>query len=181
MAGHELEQRFIKSPYTKSEIMTFEEKYPDTELRALSWKQPFGSLMLHGKIETRIWDSKYRGWVLICASKAPYNDNDILKIAGNEQYGRIHTICPKEPTGKAIAIGRLIESRFMTKQDENKCFVQHCEPWLHTSKKTSKKSWKRLWCHIYEDVQAIESLDWYGSQGWSIVNESVKHLIIIQS
>lgn len=160
--------------------MTFEEKYPNTELRALSWKQPFASLMLHGKIETRIWDTQYRGYVLICASKAPYNDSEILHIAGNKQYGRIHSICPKEPTGVAIAIGRLVDSRFMVKGDEDACFVEYHEPWLHTSKKTGKKSWKRLWCHVYEDVQPIVPFEWLGSQGWSTVNDAVKRHIILK-
>lgn len=52
--------------------MKFTEKYPGADIRALSTKQPYASLMLHGKVETRTWDSKYLGWVLICASKQAY-------------------------------------------------------------------------------------------------------------
>lgn len=159
--------------------MTFTEKYGNIELRALSWKQPFASLMLNGKIETRVWNSKYRGWVLICASKEPYSDAGILHISGNKQYGRIHTICPKEPKGEAIAIGKLIDSRFMTINDEDKCFVEYHDPWLHTSKKTGKKSWKRLWCHVYEDVQPIIPFEPKGSQGWSIISDDLKNKIIL--
>lgn len=35
------------------------------EIRALWWKEPFGTLMTYGKVETRVWDTKYRGWVLL--------------------------------------------------------------------------------------------------------------------
>lgn len=65
--------------------MNFLEKYGDVELRALSWKEPFASLMLLGKIETRVWDTKYRGLVLICASKQIYTADEIRHISGDEQ------------------------------------------------------------------------------------------------
>ena len=29
-------------------------------IRSLVWKEPFASLMLQGKIETRTWSTKYR-------------------------------------------------------------------------------------------------------------------------
>jgi hypothetical protein len=160
--------------------MTFTEKYGNVELRSLNWKQPFASLMLHGKIETRIWDTKYRGWVLICASKAPYNNFQILGISGNKQFGRIEeTFNSVGPLAQAIAIGRLVDSRMMVKADEDRCFVEYQDPWQHTSKKTGKKTWKRLWCHVYEDVQPIDPISWVGSQGWSTMSDYVKENIII--
>lgn len=159
--------------------MTFEEKYgPDTELRALSWKQPFGTLMLHGKIETRTWDTKYRGWVLICLSKIAYDDEAFENIAGHDQFVRIVNSLngeydyPKTELhtgGQAIAIGRLVDSRPMKGVDEDLCFVKYRPPWAHVSKKTGRKAWKRLWCHIYEDVQPINPVNWIGSQGWRTV------------
>jgi hypothetical protein len=166
--------------------MRFLEKYGDVECRALSWKQPFASLMLHDKIETRVWDSKYRGWVLICASKQIYTANEIKDISGETQFTRIADWQTSEnlkgfllPNAKAIAVGFLVGSRFMTKADEGECFVEYQEPWLHTSKKTGKKSWKRLWCHVYENVQPIEPFNWIGTQGWSTINTDIKNKIIL--
>lgn len=52
------------------------------EIRALSWKEPYASLMLHGKIETRPWSTKYRGLVLVCASQKPYTEAELMGIAG---------------------------------------------------------------------------------------------------
>lgn len=166
--------------------MNFNEKYPNTELRALSWKQPFASLMLHGKIETRVWDTKYRGWVLICASKSPYNYDQTRHISGYEQYLRIYETLKLGgakglwPTfGKAIAIGRLVNSWPMKYQHSDLCFVEYHEPWLHTSAKTGKKICKRLWCHVYEDVQPIEPMTWHGSQGWTGCSDYLKQQINI--
>lgn len=141
--------------------------------------------MLHGKIETRVWDTKYRGLVLICASKVPYNYDQTKYISGYDQYLRIYDTLKLGgakglwPTfSKAIAIGRLVDSRFILKSDEDKCFVEYHEPWLHTSKKTGKKSWKRLWCHVYEDVQPIEPFNHFGTQGWSTIPDHLKDKII---
>ncbi|HMG16748.1 MAG TPA: hypothetical protein VK590_14930 [Saprospiraceae bacterium] len=127
------------------------------EIRALSWKEPFASLMLHGKIETRRWDTKYRGLVLICSSQLPYGDSAVIKIAGEYQFGRICKMVRDSPGqqflnfGHAIAIGRLINSRPMTQHDESECYVSYSEG---------------LYCHIYEDVRPIKPFLWKGSQGW---------------
>lgn len=137
---------------------------PAQKVLALSWKQPFAELMLHGKIETRTWPTKYRGWVLICASKTGYSHQSILNIAGPEQYlrfvGMIDTT--KNRQGMAIAIGRLIDCRRMRPDDEDACFVQY-RPYLY--------------CHVYADVQEIAPISWVGSQGWKEVSRDIKALI----
>jgi hypothetical protein len=66
--------------------------------------------------------------------------------------------------GKAIAIGRLTDCRPMKLEDEDKCFVQYCPD---------------LFCHIYENVQAIKPFPWKGSQGWKEVSIEIKNQIII--
>lgn len=167
-------------------MQTFIEKYGDVELRALSWKQPFASLMLHGKIETRVWDTKYRGLVLICASKAIYTANEIKEISGDTQFTRIADWQTSDnlrgnllPNAKAIAIGRLVDSRPMTPYDSDKCYVEYISPWLSIRKDGNYKE-KQLWCHIYEDVQPIEPIYWKGSQGWTTVTDDVKQQIILK-
>lgn len=154
-------------------------------IRALSWKQPYASLMLHGKIETRTWSTKYRGLVLICASKAPYDREVFYSISGKEQYERICKTLDSDdlPLGQAIAIGRLVSCRLMKKSDEDKCFVQYRDPWI-TKKfsKTGKLKFitNRLWVHIYTDVKPIEPFDWKGTQGWKTLSEEIiKHIKII--
>ncbi len=138
------------------------------EIRSLSFKQPYASLMLHGKIETRSWPTKYRGRVLICASKKPYTESEMLGISGEVQTQRIlikiHGEKMKEPEGVAIAVGNLVDCRPMTKEDEEKCFVKFQEG---------------LWCHIYEDVQPLKPFQWKGTQGWKKLDFFQKHDIKI--
>lgn len=137
---------------------------PDQRLLALSWKEPFASLMLHGKVETRTWNTNYRGWVLICVSKQSYPIMSVWNISGN-QLERIRKLVPPTLTnhypteGKAIAIGRLTCCRQMKPGDEKICFVEW-SPGRH--------------CHFYEDVRAIEPFPWKGSQGWREVSEELK-------
>lgn len=127
---------------------------------ALSWKQPYAELMLHDKIETRSWSTKYRGLVLICASKIPYNHDQVYNISGETQSKRVYECIGKiDPilylkqnrSGQAIAIAELVDCRPMTKDDEDKCFVEYREG---------------LYCHVYKNVREIEPFDWKGTQGW---------------
>lgn len=131
-------------------------------IRALNWKQPFASLMLFGKIETRTWETNYRGLVLMCASKVPYSEEQIQNISGQNKI--LSTLMDRiksghaEPLAKAFAIGRLVDCRLMRKEDEEKCFVKH-----HPN----------LFCHIYEDVKEIKPFDWKGAQKWKKVDQDV--------
>lgn len=69
------------------------------KIKALTMKQPWASMIASGQktIETRTWGTRYRGDILITASKKP------------EGQG---------PTGCALAIVRLVNCRPMTKEDE---------------------------------------------------------------
>ena len=143
------------------------------EIRALNWKQPYASLMLHGKIETRTWDTKYRGLVLICASKLPYGfEAAHNNISGKDQWDRLwfHLDCPHFyddfPLGKAIGIGRLADCRKMTPADEDACFVKYNE---------------NLFCHVYEDVKSIEQFDWKGAQKWKTLDNKTINKIKISN
>lgn len=149
--------------------MNIIEKIKDgAEIKALSWRQPYGSLMLHGKIETRTWSSNYRGLVLICTSIRSYTIDKISRISGMKQFNRIiDTTTHLDLGGKngmAIAIGRLIDCRPMVKEDEDKCFVKY---------------YPDLYCHIYEDVTPIKPFPWKGKQGWMKVPEEIINKIVL--
>jgi hypothetical protein len=143
------------------------------EIRALSFKEPYASMMLHGKIETRSRITNYRGWVLICASKVPYHDEAIRQISGAEAYHRIYTKLGShldnhitDNLGKAIAIGKLADCRRMQEQDADKCFV---------------KFNRGIYCYVFDQVQAIEPFAWQGIQGWKILTPEQKQLIKLKS
>lgn len=137
---------------------------PDQKLMALSWKQPYAELMLYDKIETRTWATKYRGWVMICASKAPYTYQQTMDISGYEQVCRIIDTFKRSDwnQGHTIAIGYLSDCRPMTPADTDAAFVQYRSG---------------LWCHVYTNIRAITPLPWKGSQGWREVPQDFKNQI----
>jgi hypothetical protein len=135
-------------------------------LKALSLKEPYASMMLHGKIETRTWPTNYRGLVLICASQKRYTPDEIDHISNYQQRTAMSWKIQRTGSfafvfdstfhlGHAIAIGRLVDCRPMTWEDEEKTFVI---------------SRADLWCHIYEDVTAIEPIPFKGGQKWRNVS-----------
>lgn len=149
-------------------------------LLALSWKEPYASMMLHDKIETRTWNTKYRGLVLICASRKFYSESEVMAFAGEVLTQKIFVTLlnagTKEKRGNAIAIGRLTDCRPMLPEDEANCFVKYREPWQVQKKKkdgTVKIITKRLYRHVYEDVRAIEPFPWKGTQGWRKVTKEI--------
>jgi hypothetical protein len=134
----------------------------EQKILALSWKEPYGTLMLppFNKIETRTWSTKYRGLVLICCSKKAYNLDEIWNISAINTGINIRL----QNLGKAIGIGELTDCRVMTPEDEGKCFVSY---------------YPDLFCHIYTNVQKIEPFDFKGKQGFSLVSDGVKKKIKI--
>ena len=146
------------------------ELFENETIRCLSWYQPYASLMLHGKIETRKYPTKVRGKVLICSGKRQLKEFDLFYISGERQTGRIYEALRvsniKEPLGMAIAIGDLVDCRPMTKEDADKCYVRYRED-------------IKLWCWIFENIRAIEPFEIRGKQGWGILDEQTKSKIII--
>lgn len=141
----------------------------DQKLLALSWKQPFASAMLCGKIETRTWNANVRGWVMICTSKKAYGEDIEHKLCGTDLYLKMMLALKNEADtldmdGYGIAIGRLVGSRKMKPEDAEKCFVRYRED---------------LFCHVYEDVVKIKPIPWRGTQGWKEVKEDIKRTIEI--
>ena len=79
-----------------------------TTIKALSLRQPFATLIATGlkKIETRKWQTPYRGPLLICAS------------AGKPMTGTGLDLGDKVPRGQALCIVDLDDCRPMTTRDE---------------------------------------------------------------
>lgn len=148
---------------------------PDQELRALSWRNPFAEMMLYGKVETRTWDTKYRGWVLICSSKKPYTESELITISGEsltqEMFNIRNTNGIGERNGKAIAIGYLYDT------------VPYWQYFQYSNDRQRKRTFVKfdgtLYCHIYTDVQPIQPFDWTGTQGWKIVSDEIKIQIVL--
>jgi hypothetical protein len=95
--------------------------------------------------------------VLICASKAPYSEKIVQQICGHT-YWNFNAYKEQLIYGKAIAVGELVKSRPMQKKDEEPAMVAYHE-WL--------------WCHVYENVRAIEPFEVEGRQKWQIPTQEI--------
>jgi activating signal cointegrator 1 len=80
-------------------------------MKVLSLLQPFATLVVIGakKIETRSWDTKYRGQLLIHASKKYTKDQYKLAVDFNTKYGT-GLECDHLPVGQIIGSVNLIET-----------------------------------------------------------------------
>jgi len=156
---------------SESNIISNPNPFNGEMVRALTWKEPFATMMLFSKIDTRTWPTNYRGLVLICAGKKPYNMHQIIhKISGMGHWHRMvevfydHTRNLTLTYGHAIAIGRLVNCRPMRKQDEDLCFV---------------KFRKGLFCHLYQDIRPIVPFQFKGQHRWKILDPDMKSKIEI--
>lgn len=141
-------------------------------IRTICLYQPFASLMLHGKIETRMWkhDFKVRGKFLIYSSVKPYKERDVFELCGVRMAQDIYLQLFSEPTkdlnGYAIALGTLKEYRDMKPEDESKCYVPYAP---------GRK------CLVFEDVKRIKPFvlsKVFRGQGIRILNDAEKSKII---
>lgn len=143
-------------------------------MKALWWKQPYGQLMAHGKIETRTWSTDYRGPVLICTSKTPYSERRLMEIAGSENYKRIKEILRGQGyyNGYAIAVGELYDCRHFVYDGTS----QYQEEIAKTFVKPSITM--GLYGHFYRDVRLIHPFKMKGKLGWGTVDQDIIDKII---
>jgi hypothetical protein len=138
-------------------------------IRCLGMYQPFGSLMLNGKVFETRWVKKDKkapyplGTYLFYITERSTSSAELLDISGEYQMTRITKALMAEPTYSlrrhAIAIGELVRVRPMTIADEDKAFVK-----FYFSINST------LWVLEFENLQRIEPFKWsYGKQGIGII------------
>lgn len=153
--------------------MTEDNYFLDVEVRALTIRLPYASLMLppHHKVETRSWLTHYRGWVLICAAKTVTSSWVMAEISGDHQASRIIEAVPIDSeslhklAGMAIGIGQLVDCRQMTEQDADAAYVQYKPGY---------------WCHVFRDVKPIHPFPYSGQLGYTELQDPTKRKILIK-
>jgi len=93
------------------------------KIRALSFHEPFASLIAYGKktIETRYWKAK-PGWFLVCAAQ-----RRLSKEKEREWCRKYADVKLEMHYGKAVAIANISECREMIEADEEKaCVGSYC-------------------------------------------------------
>jgi hypothetical protein len=153
------------------------EEIAQSPIRMLSFWQPFGSLMFYNKIETRVWDTPYRGLVLFHTSQRPLDkqtldktkhinftsqnldDIALAKKIEDKQYHNTFLW-----NGFIIGIGRLVEVRKSTIKDLTYIEFNHNKP---------------PYAHIYTDVHRIDPIPYKGAQKWGKVDQALRERIVL--
>lgn len=146
-------------------------------IRGLSFWQPFATLMLFDKVETRTWSTPYRGLVLICSTKKPANalkyydltdsiDRDQIKyLRGFESLNKIPTF---ELHGYAIGIGELVNCQRIR---PGQCFKTYVDKAIERGEK--------LFAHEYVKVRRIQPFKIQGSQSWIKITPEIRKQIVL--
>lgn len=141
-------------------------------VRLITLNEPYASLMaFHNKDETRSKHTNVRGLVCIHAAQKPFPMAKVLSTSGSDQYNRIIklNIDFAKTNEHILSIGYLVGSKFMGDHTndvdliENKCYVKYNPD---------------LWIWQFEDMTPIEPIKFKGSQGWSILTNEQKALIM---
>jgi hypothetical protein len=91
-------------------------------MKALSLKQPWLYLIVKGlkTIETRVWNTKYRGDIILCSSKKLDDNYDIIINNFKNSIPNFNINDIYLSTGNALCIVNLQNCRPMVKDDEKK-------------------------------------------------------------
>lgn len=162
--------------------------FESTVIRTLGFYQPFCSLMLHGKIETR-WVREGKkppfplGRYLFYSTQNPCTDEQLDGWCGQSLYCNLTEALAndttKELNGYAIATGQLVNLRHMTRWDDEEAFVRFAGT---TARQDKNGKWHKYtqWCLEFENVQPIEPFRFeFGKQGVGILKPELHHLIKI--
>jgi hypothetical protein len=152
-------------------------------IRTLGFYQPFCSLMLYGKLETR-WIRVGKkppfplGKYLLYSTKKRCSPEDLFNWCGTKISFHIKSRLLTERTdvldGYALAIGDLIKVRPMVKEDEERAFVLFKGEIPRVVPKGEKVFYYVQWILEFENVQRIEPFRFKGKQGVGIYKGEYK-------
>ncbi len=121
--------------------------------------QPFANLITlkHKLLETRFYERKFRGDLLICAAKKVMPLPELKKVMSHEQFQQFSDIQKKAPydlfgpTGVAMCVATVVDWRPMNKIEDMK---------------TSFVDFDILrWVAVLENIRPIVTFDLKGRQG----------------
>jgi hypothetical protein len=163
--------------------------FGEEKIRTLGLYQPYASLMLNGKVETR-WVANDRkppfpfGWYLIYSCKKAYKDFEFKHISG-EFYQDAKTVLTNEPTvtlnGHAIAVGYLIKKMkaFPLMMPETYVGLKNIAEQINPFEDANNLiiDGHTLWALTFQNVKRIKPFPFKGKQGVGILTEEQKKLI----
>jgi hypothetical protein len=155
-------------------------------IRSLGFYQPFGSLMLHGKIETR-WVRVGRkppfpiGKYLLYSTLGSCDLKSLESWCTDDNMNDIDAALRNETTrtfyGYALAVGILKDVSPMVKEQEKECFVEYKGVQIKGDEKKGFHPYQQN-CLYFLNVQRIKPFNFKGKQGVGILTEEQKKQII---
>jgi len=137
-------------------------------IRTLGFYQPFGSLMFHGKIETR-WVMKGRkppfplGRYAFYTTRKWCDNKTLIEWCGNEIASNIKSILKNDVTKNMdetlLGYGDLIKFYPMSEVDEQKCFVKYAGE--REFEVSGKNVIKKQWCLLFDNVIRIHPIRYF--------------------
>lgn len=167
--------------------------FGEEKIRTLGLYQPYASLMLHGKIESRCVEEGKKppfptGKYLIYSTKKYYSPESFKHLSG-EYYQSARNIITREETaslnGYAICIGDLMRVEKLGVGQLSRAFVDINPTMLRMGKEDI--DWyneiiidgKQLWGLHFENIQRINPFPFRGKQGVGILSKFHKSFIKI--
>ncbi len=157
----------------------------DAKIRTLGFYQPFGSLMLHGKIETR-WVRKGKkppfplGKYLFYTTQKSWDLFTLYEWCGPQIMLNINSTLQDDKTKKlkevALGIGDLVEVRPLTIADQPLAFVKYIGEKYEFINGIEVE--KVQWALIFKNVQPISPFEFKdGKQGVGFLREELYPLL----
>jgi hypothetical protein len=167
-------------------------------IRTLGLYQPYATLMLHGKIETRwVRDGKKPPFplsqYLIYSTKKYYTSEEFSNIAGkyasdgrkkieNDPSLSVKWMSKNQPLNInkswAIAVGTLTEVELFRPQQQPMAFVDTGMPSFPVKHVDTKGNLIVLWALIFENVKRIKPFEFtHGKQGVGILKDEDRNKI----
>lgn len=155
-------------------------------IRTLGFYQPFGSLMHHGKIETR-WVKKGKkppfplGKYVFYTTQTACDAFILFEWCGQELMLSISDTLlgdyTQRSTRRILSCGELVEVRPLTKEDEPKAFVKF-EGEKEFIGKDDKPVTKVQWALIFKNVEQLEPIPYnHGKQGVGFLDKQYLPLL----
>jgi hypothetical protein len=143
-----------------------------SEIRLLSLHQPWASLIAAGikQIETRHWQTPYRGLIAIHAAKRRIDDNG-LKLLSNVATN-LHTL----PLGAIVAVATLTDCSIMAEENgQPYCYLRDGagEKFYPSETESACGFWSSgRYAWQLKDVRAIEPIYTKGMQGLPVIRDA---------
>jgi len=132
-------------------------------MKAICIKQPFASLVLHGKTwEVRSQRSHYRGPLLIVATAEPFSHEETAKMIPWRLQKRSRTIA--KPEGVTVAVVDMVDCIAI-----DDCGLSRDE--IEDRTFTTADYHRGKWAWVFENPRAVEEFPFQGFQGWRPLKE----------